>query len=710
MSQIERDAPPGLVCLCVIANTFQIHANPEHLMRSVGGAGEFGDDDILAAAKLIRLKARRIKVKLTQLASLPLPAIARLSEAGHVLVSKFEDGIVYCVDPAHPGAPLLLTAAAFYTDCEGHLIVVRSEQGAVEPEQAFGLGWFMRAIVKYKSALFEVALASIFIQLFALALPIFIQLIIDKVLSHRNIDTLNVLACGMLIIIVFETVFVALQGYLISHTSNRLDSLLGAKVVAHLLRLPLRYFETRRVGDTVARVRELENIRQFLTGTSLSTLLDAVFVVFFIGAMLFYSKELTLITAMAIPVLVGITFGVRTLMRQRLNLRFNCGADSGSFLVEAVSGIHAIKALAAEPQIQRKWDRLLARYTGATFRTGTLAAYGGAAGQAVERAVGLLVLWVGASLVMKGQLSAGQLIAFQMLASRVTHPLVRIVELWQNFQQLGVSIERMGDLMNTKPEAPAGVAPGMARLKGHISLEKLSFRYALQSQPVIQELNLTIPAGTTLGIVGRSGSGKSTLAKLLQGLYPAYSGRVLIDNMDIQQCDLASLRRQIGVVLQENYLFNGTVRENIALHAPQAPFEAVMGAAGLAGAHEFIAELPGGYDSVVGERGVALSGGQRQRIAIARALLCNPPILIFDEATSALDYESERIVQDNLAKICHGRTVIIIAHRLSAVRHADQIIVLDRGELLESGSHSELIGEDGLYAALHALQMRPQHD
>ncbi|MBJ7308921.1 peptidase domain-containing ABC transporter [Rugamonas sp. CCM 8940] len=710
MTQPEKELPPGLICLCVVAAHYQIAVNPAQLAHIAGGGQDFSSDDILSSAKLLNFKARVARFRLDQFATLPVPAIAEVAGLGHILISKIQDGKVIYIDPANAQSPQIAGVAEFHAACDGRVLLFRPGQAGGDEHASFGLGWFVSAVLKYRTALAEIFIAAFFIQLFALATPLFVQLIIDKVLLHGNVDTLNVLACGMLIVILFEMIFVALQGYILAHTSNRVDALLGAKVVRHLLRIPLRYFENRRVGDTVARVRELENVRQFITGSSITAILDGVFVLVFLLAMFYYSKELTLLTMTAIPLLIGLTLIVRSMMRKRLNHRFNCGADSNSFLIEAVTGIHTLKALAAEPQMQRKWEVLLAKYSSATFSTGTLGAFGGALGQGIERCIGLLVLWLGASLVMQGKLSVGQLIAFQMLSGRVTHPIVRIIELWQGFQQVAVSVERLGDLMNTKPEVLALGGKVAPRLHGHVRLEKLSFRYELGGKEVLSDLSLDVAAGTTVGIVGRSGSGKSTLAKLLQSLYVPQGGRILIDGLDVQQFDLGLLRRHIGVVLQENFLFNGTIAENIATQAPHAPFEAIVEAARLAGADEFICELPDAYQTKVGERGVALSGGQRQRVAIARALLGNPSILIFDEATSALDYESERIIQRNLDKICQGRTVFIIAHRLSTIRHADQIVVLDGGALREQGSHAELIAAGGIYAHLYSLQAGSGHE
>ncbi|HCA27344.1 MAG TPA: type I secretion system permease/ATPase, partial [Betaproteobacteria bacterium] len=477
------------------------------------------------------------------------------------------------------------------------------------------------------------------------------------------------------------------------------------RVMKHLLRIPLRYFEVRRVGDTVAHVRELENIRQFITSNAITVLLDIFFIGVFIAVMFYYSALLTLVVLLSLPFFIGISLIIRPMMRHRLEDKFDRGAENQSYLVEAVTGIQTIKAMALEPIMYRKWETVLARYVTASFRAAHLSGIASAIGQVVQRGATLAILWVGATLVMKGDLTIGQLIAFQMLSSRVIGPVLRVVQLWQNFQQVGLSVDRLGDIMNTRAEPMAGLGrTSFPEISGAVAIENIRFRYKIDGPEILRNFSIDIRPGAVVGIVGRSGSGKSTLAKLIQCLYQPESGRILIDGINVQQADMLWLRRQMGVVLQENFLFNGTIRENIAIHMPNVPIAHIAETAKQAGAHDFIMALPHGYDTPVGERGIMLSGGQRQRIAIARAILTNPRILIFDEATSALDYESERIIQRNLGEICQGRTVFIIAHRLSTIRHAAIILVLDHGELKEKGSHEELLARKGLYYHLFSHQ------
>ncbi|MFM0742257.1 type I secretion system permease/ATPase, partial [Paraburkholderia xenovorans] len=454
---------------------------------------------------------------------------------------------------------------------------------------------------------------------------------------------------------------------------------------------------------TVARVRELENIRSFLTGQALTAVIDLIFSIIFLGVMCIYSVWLTLIVAISLPVYAIVSMILNPILRERLNHKFARGADNQSFLVEAVSGVQTVKAMAIEPQFTRRWDNQLAAYVNASFRVNSLSNVGQQLIQLVGKLVTLATLFFGAKLVIDGKLTVGELVAFNMMSQRVAAPVLRLAQLWQDFQQVGISMLRLGDILNSRTELPQS-RQALPAVKGDVSFEDIRFRYRPDGQPVLNGVNLTISAGEIVGIVGRSGSGKSTLTKLLQRLYVPENGRVRIDGIDLTLADPAWLRRQIGVVLQENLLFNRSIRENIAVTDPGTSLEVVIHAAKLAGAHEFISELSEGYDTIVGEHGSTLSGGQRQRIAIARALVTNPRILIFDEATSALDFETERVIQNNMRAMCQGRTVIIIAHRLSAVRHAHHIIAMDKGQIVERGSHDQLVEKGGYYAHLVTLQ------
>jgi subfamily B ATP-binding cassette protein HlyB/CyaB len=569
----------------------------------------------------------------------------------------------------------------------------------------FDVTWFLGAIHKYRRHLSEVLVASFFLQLFALVSPLFFQVVIDKVLVHRSMSTLDVLVIGLVTISAFETILGILRTYLFSHTTNRIDVELGARLFRHLMALPIAYFQARRVGDSVARVRELENIRNFLTSSALTLVIDLFFTVVFLAVMLLYSPMLTVIVVAAFPFYIGISAFATPLFRRRLDEKFQRGAENQAFLVESVTGVETLKAMAIEPQMQRRWEEQLAGYVASSFKVLQLGNVASQSVQLVSKLVTAAVLYVGAKLVIDGDLTVGELVAFNILAGRVSAPVLRLAQIWQDFHQARLSVARLGDILNTTPEPtfnPARAA--LPAIRGAVAFEHVTFRYRIDGPEVLHDVSFKVDPGQVIGIVGPSGSGKSTLTKLVQRLYVAESGRVLVDGADLAMVDTAWLRRQIGVVLQENVLFNRSVRDNIALADPGIAIERVIGAATLAGAHDFILELPEGYDTIVGERGSSLSGGQRQRIAIARALITNPRIVIFDEATSALDYESERIIQDNMREIAKGRTVFIIAHRLSAVRWTDRIITIDRGRLVEDGTHDELINTGGRYAKLHRLQ------
>jgi subfamily B ATP-binding cassette protein HlyB/CyaB len=598
-----------------------------------------------------------------------------------------------------------MTQAEFVATWDGSLILMTRRAGLSDITRRFDITWFLGAIHKYRRLLGEVLLASFFLQLFALVSPLFFQVVIDKVLVHRALPTLDVLIVGLVAISLFETVLGILRTYLFSHTTNRIDVELGARLFRHLLALPLAYFQARRVGDSVARVRELENIRNFLTSSALTLVIDLLFTAVFLAVMFVYSPLLTGIVLASLPLYIAISAAATPLFRRRLDEKFRRGAENQAFLVESVTGIETLKAMAVEPQMQRRWEEQLAGYVASSFRVLSLGNSASQLVQLVSKVATAGILYFGARLVIDGSLSVGELVAFNLLAGRVSAPVLRLAQMWQDFHQARLSIQRLGDILNTTAEPT--YAAGRARLpaiRGDIRFEYVTFRYRVDGQEVLSDIRFDVPAGQMVGIVGPSGSGKSTFAKLVQRLYVPESGRVLIDGMDLAMADPAWLRRQIGVVLQENVLFNRSVRENIALADPAMPLERVVAAARLAGAHDFVLELAEGYDTIIGERGSTLSGGQRQRIAIARALVSDPRILIFDEATSALDSESERVIQRNMKQIAKGRTVLVIAHRLSTVRTADRIITIERGHVVEDGTHDSLIRSGGRYATLHRLQ------
>lgn len=703
-----------MAALCAIARLHQVAADPATLAHQLGLSGNepFQLDDLLQAAQHLGLKAKRSKTSIERLALTPLPALALMrTDDGSlrvVILAQCDGQRVLLQDPAAGAGnnrPTIEPLEVFNSQWTGELILITSRASMAGELAKFDFSWFIPSLVKHRKLLGEVLLISFMLQLFALVSPLFFQVVMDKVLVHRGLTTLDVLVIGLVGVVIFESVLNALRAYVFSHTTSRIDVELGARLFRHLMALPLAYFQARRVGDSVARVRELENIRSFLTGNALTVVLDVFFSVVFIAVMLFYSVPLTLIVLVSLPLYFGLSLAVVPVLRKRLDTKFARSAENQAMLVETVTGIQTVKATALEPAFARRWDKQLAAYVSASFKTQNLASVAHEGVNLIGKLVNAATLWYGAHLVMDNQLTVGQFVAFNMFAGRVSQPIMRMAQLWTDFQQTGISVARLGDILNTRTEVPPTSAAQLPPVKGRITLDNVTFRYRPEAAPVLNGVSLDVRPGEVIGIVGRSGSGKSTLTKLVQRLYVPEQGRLMVDGIDISLIDAAQLRRQVGVVLQENLLFNRSVRENIAITDPAAPIEAVVRVAQLAGAHDFISELPEGYDTLVGEQGGSLSGGQRQRIAIARALFANPRILIFDEATSALDYESEAIIQRNMASICQGRTVLIIAHRLSAVRHANRIIVLEKGKIVEAGPHDTLINKpQGLYAHLWKMQ------
>jgi len=701
-------ADSGLRALCGIAAYYRIAADPVHLQRELALSGrEAGVTDLMRASQTIGLKARRVsRTNEKQLVATPTPAIGRLRAGGFVVFGgRLPDGRLRIVDPV-TSIDRALTVDEFLEELEPQLLLLGRKVGGVgfDPK-SFGFRWFLPSIWRYRRPLAHVLLASFFVQIFALVTPLFFQVVVDKVLSHKGYSTLFVLVIGIVIVGLFDVVLQYQRTYALSHTTNRIDVELGQRLFRHLLHLPLSYFETRAAGQTVARVRELENIRAFLTGQGLFSALDLLFTFVFIAVLFAYSWKLTLIVVAAIPFYLIVAFGLRPALQERVREKFNTGAMSQQFLVEAVVGIQTVKASAVEPIMQAQWEERLAAYVKTSFLVTLLGAFGQNGVQYISRVTTALLMLFGAKAVIDGELTIGALVAFNMIAAQVTAPVLRLSQLWQDFQQVQVSVERLGDILNAPAEPAIQARTVLPPPRGLIEFKDVTFRYRPGSADVVKSVTLAIKPGEVVGIVGPSGSGKSTLTKLIQRLYMPQDGQILLDGADLTQVDPAWLRTNIGVVLQENLLFNRSIHDNIAFAAPAMPRAQVIAIAKLAGADEFVAKLPSGYDTMIEERGANLSGGQRQRIAIARALATNPPILIFDEATSALDYESERVIQNNMRQIVRNRTVIIIAHRLAAVRPCDRIIGMEDGRIIEAGPHDELIGrQNGLYRKLWALQ------
>ncbi|YAF94142.1 MAG: peptidase domain-containing ABC transporter [Nodularia sp. CChRGM 3473] len=660
-------------------------------------------------AELIGLKAQLVDLPAAAIARIPTPALIRYGDSYAVLYETDvntivagvpSQGIVRC-KPAEFIAQLEVNETNLPPQVKVLLLAATKET----PQERFGIQWFIPYLSKHRRVLIEVFIASFFVQLAQLANPLVIQLIIDKVIVQNSISTLNVLGLLLLVVGIFEALLTTLRTYLFVDTTNRIDMGLGSQIIDHLLRLPLRYFERRPVGELATRINELENIRQFLTGTALTVVLDAVFSVIYIIVMLFYSWQLTVVGLGTIPVFIIITLIASPTISKQLRTKAERNAHTQSYLVEVMSGIQTVKAQNIELQSRFSWQERYARYVAAGFKTVITSTLANSTSNFLNKLSSLLVLWVGSYLVLQGELTLGELIAFRIISGYVTSPILRLAQLWQSFQETALSLERLSDIVDTPQEAEIDRQNiPLPAIAGSVKFDNVSFRFAPSGPLQLSNVNLDFAAGKFIGIVGQSGSGKSTMMKLLLRLYEVESGRILIDGYDIAKVELYSLRRQVGVVPQETLLFDGTVQENIALTNPDATTDEIIEAARIAVAHEFIMSLPNGYNTRVGERGAGLSGGQRQRIAIARSILQRPKLLVLDEATSALDYPTERQVCLNLAKAFQGNTVFFITHRLNTVSHADIIVVMDSGRVIEQGSHQELMSTKGHYYYLYQQQ------
>jgi ATP-binding cassette subfamily B protein len=589
---------------------------------------------------------------------------------------------------------------------EGEVLTLRVN--ALTPQRKFGFRWFLPALQQHRTVLLEVLLASFFVQLFGLVNPLLIQQVIDKVIINNSPNALGVLGTLLVVFAIFEGLLLCLRTFLFADTTNRIDLALGTQIIDHLLRLPLTYFDRRPVGEVSNRISELEKIRSFLTGTALTTILDAVFALLYIIVMVIYSWQLTLLTLAVIPVLVALTLTVSPLVRNQLQSRAIANARTQSHLVEVLSSMMTVKAQNIELRSRWKWQDLYTDFVAEGFDNTLLSTTANTFSAFLNKLSSLLVIWGGAALVLNGELSLGELIAFRIIAGYVTGPLLRMTSIWQTVQETALSLERLSDVIDHPQEAPEDNSSRiiMPPINGEIIFQNIQFRYKPSSPLLLRDVSLTIPQGKFVAVVGTSGSGKSTLTKLVARLYNPEGGTVLVDGIDIAKVELYSLRRQIGIVPQDTVLFDGSVEENITLTNPEATSDEIIEAATIAAAHDFIMGLPAGYSTQVGERGSGLSGGQRQRIAIARTILQKPRMLIMDEATSALDYQTERVVSDNLMQALRGCTVLFITHRLSSIVNADLIVCMGNGAVLEVGSHQELMASRGPYYVLFRQQGR----
>jgi len=701
-----------LACLRMLARQFDLPFRRDVLRRILEDqlARDNADQGIsllqlAVIADLMGLRASPLQVNDAQLKRLPLPALT-LGPSGPVVIWSIDQSNQLLLGDPVAGQGLVAAGSLPGWNDDGLLDVLCVERSARTPKKRFGLAWFLPALQQHKAVLVQVLVASFFVQLFGLLNPLLIQQIIDAVISQGNISTLNVLGTLLVGMALAQGVLASLRTYLFSDTTNRIDITLGATIIDHLLRLPLGYFADRPVGEVSSRINELEKIRRFLTGTALTVILDAVFAVMYIAVMLLYSVQLTFWALAVVPFFVGVTLLSAPLIRKQLREQAEANARVQSHLVETLGGMETVKGQSMELHSRWRWQQLYGTQIQSGFRNVITSTAAGSASQFLEQLSGLLVLWVGASLVLKGELTLGQLIAFRILSSYVTNPLLRLANLWQNFQETALSLERLADIVDHPEELEimGEQKPPIPPIVGEVEYSGVSFRFGSQGGLQLSNVSFKVPEGSFVGVVGSSGSGKSTLLKLITRLYEPLEGVIRIDGNDVTKVDLYSLRAQIGVVPQDSLLFDGSILSNIALTRPDASFEEVCQAAQIACAHDFIQSMPGGYTSSVGERGAGLSGGQRQRLAIARMILRKPRLLVLDEATSALDVDTERRMTANLMQAYSRQTVFFITHRLGSLRHADMILVMDQGVLVESGSHNELMQLDGRYATLYHQQ------
>lgn len=701
---MSKNIRESLINYIFIARINHIPLNEEQIEHDFALEGEdLTEKDILLISKKVGLKAKSTEFEYSDLMSLTSPFLIETQDNIFKIVTGVKEEKVHIFDIKSQNISEI--SKEEFLDIWTKKIILVKNKKSKNLNVKFGIKWFAVTILKFKKSFVDVLIAAFVIQILSLASPLIIQAIIDKVFVHKSFSTLKILMIGLLIVGVLELILGIGKNYVFSHVTNKVDVILNSRIFDCLFKLPFGFFRNRRTGEIIARIREVENVRHFLTGVPLSSVLDILFLIIYIIVLYIYNVSLANIVMLTIPAFIILYVIITPLFKKQLDEKFKYNAEMQNYLVECVTGVETVKSFSLEALSQKRWEDKIADYSTSSFKTSIIAGNSNSIAQFIQKISDVIILWVGAYMVMEQTITIGQLIAFRMIASKLNQPILRLVSLWQEFQQMRVSIERLGDIFNTQPEPNSdGSKIRMPNIEGNIEFKNVTYRYEPNTPEAIRNMSFKVPKGKIIGVVGRSGSGKSTLSKLIQRLYIPEGGKITIDGIDLSLADPNWIRRQIGVVLQENCLFSGSIKDNICIHYPQATMEQVVHCAKLAGAHEFIVGMPNAYDTEVGERGAALSGGQRQRIAIARALITNPPILIFDEATSALDYESERIIQKNLKHICNNRTVFIIAHRLSTIKESDAIMVLDKGNFVEAGSHKELIEKKGLYYYLFSQQ------
>lgn len=700
-----RQSDKGIRALILIAKHYGLKAEYNQIKHNFTfNNEEISEVNIIRAAKQMGLKAKLVNSNIEKLKKMKFPAMIKLEKTGNIILTEINNDEFSYLD-LDSMIQLKGKINELITGWDRKLLLFTYRETVVE-DRKFGFKWFVKIIFNFNKPLKEVLFSSLLLQLLGLISPAIMQIIIDKVLVHGTSSTLWIIACCLLFTIAFEWLLSIGRMLIFTHMTSRVDVLFNSKLFAHLHSLPIKYFEDRKVGEITNRIRETEKIRSFLTGTPITTVIDVIFIVIYLVIMFFYSIKLSVEVLLLLPAFILLSFIVSPMFKQNVKNRFEKNSELTAYLVECISGIGTLKGMAAEKIFEKKWENKLANYVVASYKTKFLGNVTNSIAKLIQDLLNLLILWTGTKEVLNGNLTVGAFIAFRMYSSHIIMPIIRTLQLWQTFQQTGVAINNLKDIFDTNPETELSktktVLPG---IDGSIEFNKVNFKYDPEGQEILKDVSFKIQPGSSIGIIGRSGSGKSTVSKLIQKLYGINKGKILLDGIDTTLVDPNWIRRQIGVVLQDSYMFNGTIKENIDITKQGYSDEEIIKAAELAGAHEFISELQHGYNTPVGEKGNLLSGGQKQRIAIARALLTNPRILIFDEATSALDYESESIIQRNMKKIIKGRTVLIIAHRMSTLRDVDYILSLDKGEVVEFDRKENLMKSNGLFSYMCSQQM-----
>jgi len=699
---VRVDVKSGLFCIALLARMKGIRISAEALLRRYGHITTMPRSELIHVFQELGFRVTEKKISARKLKSVPLPAIIELEHHQFALLLSIDNGeaLVHVLGQKNAKPISESELGKVYSK----FVILAEPKEQADETVKFGLKWFLKTLTKYKSIVRETLFASFFIQLFALVTPLFFMIIIDKVFTHNNLSTLDVLVFALIVVTLFDVLLGGLRTYIASHTTARVDLELGTRFFRHMMTLPLSYFESRRTGDTVARMKEMDNIRQFLTGSSITLFIDVLFVFVFLFVMYLFSPTLANIVVISLPLFIIVSMLVTPLMKSKLEDKHEKLAENQSFMVETLGGIEMIKSSASEPEQQRAWDQRLAALSKCTHNSANLSNVINQITTLISKSLTIILLYFGAKLVLSGELSVGQLIAFNMLTGRVVQPIQRIAGIWQEFTGLKVSVKRLADIMDIPGEPTLLMdRTELPAVQGDIVFSGVSFQYAEDKPEVIRDVSFKVKAGEIVGVVGSTGAGKTTLAKLIQRLYVPSKGSITIDGMDIFAMDGAWLRKQIGVVAQDFVLFNRSIRDNILFGNGDVSDEQLIEVCKMVGAHQMIIKLPQAYDTVLQERGRGLSTGQRQAVAMARALLGDPPILILDEATSALDYASEQLFQSNFKKIAQNRTTFVIAHRLSTLRYVDRVFTLEGGELIEDGSPNELLAADGRFAALNLI-------